>query len=273
MRIDERLVIKFTAVDRSTSRPITLGHISPLDHEILDDPMERTALVMQRLVPVADGQKIVHRFRDRIIVQLHENSTLTDAIDGNVEEGPLQALLVVYRCQRVRTGLREVVILITEIVVVIYLAGFLGPITGREALELREHAAIGVLQLFLLRLFRGDDVSQCSFGRYIRSVQRHRFLQARNRLVEVLGLAERDAFAVEGLDVVRILLKYFVALLDARRPVLHGGRYCCQIAVEWCQRCLDLVRLVLAEVNGTFISPFSPLEVALLEPIISIVLQ
>ena len=128
MRIDERLVVELTSVDRGTSRPITLRHIAALDHKVLDDPVERAPLVMQRLVPIADGQEIVHRFGDRVIIQLHQYSTLTDAIDGNVEEGPLQALLVVYRCQRIGTGLRQIIVLITEIVVIINLARFLGSV-------------------------------------------------------------------------------------------------------------------------------------------------
>ena len=102
MRIDERLIIKLTSIYGSTTSPITFRHISALDHKVLDDPMERAPLVMQRLVPIAYRQKIVHRFRDRIIIELHQDAALSFAPNTNVEEGALQAFLVVDGLQRVR---------------------------------------------------------------------------------------------------------------------------------------------------------------------------
>merc|ERR1719482_1757640 len=125
MRINEGFIVKFTSINGSTSRPVALRHVAALDHKVLDDAVEGAALVVQRLVPVTYREKVIYRFRHRVVVQLHENSTPTDATNTNVEEGPLQALLMVDGRQRVRAGLRDVIILIRQVVVVVYLSRFL----------------------------------------------------------------------------------------------------------------------------------------------------
>jgi hypothetical protein len=48
------LVLKLLAVDALSTGTVSSGEVSTLDHELADDPVERRALVVQRLATLAD---------------------------------------------------------------------------------------------------------------------------------------------------------------------------------------------------------------------------
>ena len=77
MRINEGFIIKLPAVDRHTTGPITLRHVSALNHKVLDDPMEGTTSIMERLVAVTYGQEVVDLCGHQPVSQVGPNSDTT----------------------------------------------------------------------------------------------------------------------------------------------------------------------------------------------------
>lgn len=59
----EVFVGEFLAVDTATARAVAFGEIAPLDHEVLDDPVEFTALVPFALGPLGQLDEVLRGFR------------------------------------------------------------------------------------------------------------------------------------------------------------------------------------------------------------------
>lgn len=95
------LVGKLLAVDGLASRAITCRKVTALDHELLDDAVEQTALIVQRLARLADallaraeGPEVLGSLWHDVIVQFKRDAPSRFAPNGDIEEGVGPRLLL-----------------------------------------------------------------------------------------------------------------------------------------------------------------------------------
>mmetsp|Transcript_26632 Transcript_26632/g.61241 ORF Transcript_26632/g.61241 Transcript_26632/m.61241 type:complete len:245 (+) Transcript_26632:246-980(+) len=89
----EVLVLKLLPIDRLATRPIAVGEVSSLAHELGDDPMEATVLVVERLptlavalVANAQGPEVLCGLRNLVAIQAEYNPSHHVSANGDIEE-------------------------------------------------------------------------------------------------------------------------------------------------------------------------------------------
>ncbi len=94
------LILELGAVDRLPSSAIASSEVAALDHELLDDPVETRAFVVQRLARLADtllasaqGTEVLGRLGHYIVVQLECDTPSRFVADGDIEEDAAASLL------------------------------------------------------------------------------------------------------------------------------------------------------------------------------------
>ena len=87
------LVLELFAIDGLAAGAVTVGKITALDHELLDNPVENGALVVQRLSGLgvaflagAEGTEILGGLWDDIVVELENNTAGLVFANFDVEE-------------------------------------------------------------------------------------------------------------------------------------------------------------------------------------------
>jgi hypothetical protein len=83
----EVLVLEAIAVDGLATSAVTLGEVTTLDHKVLDDTVERRALVTETLLAGSQSAEVLSGLGDSLAVETHDNTTkrlLVFALD-NVE--------------------------------------------------------------------------------------------------------------------------------------------------------------------------------------------
>ena len=89
MRKSKIFVGKGAPVDRLSARPIVVGEVTALTHEVGNDPVEPGVLVAKATRVDAELPEVLRRFRGHVLFQLHDDAaegrTLAVATDGNVE--------------------------------------------------------------------------------------------------------------------------------------------------------------------------------------------
>uniref|UniRef100_A0A1Y1L0Z6 Uncharacterized protein n=1 Tax=Photinus pyralis TaxID=7054 RepID=A0A1Y1L0Z6_PHOPY len=79
------LVLELCAIDRLATSAVALGKVTTLDHELLDNTVERRILVAKSLFPSSQGTEVLSRLRDSLSVQSHDNTAQWLATMLNIE--------------------------------------------------------------------------------------------------------------------------------------------------------------------------------------------
>ena len=84
------LIGEVSAVDTLEAEPVADDQVAALDHEVVDDPVEGTALVPERLaflvdVALGEQQEVAHRLRGDVAHEAKEDATGGLSTDGDVK--------------------------------------------------------------------------------------------------------------------------------------------------------------------------------------------
>jgi len=71
----EVLILKLLAVDGFAAGAVATGEVTALEHEVRDDTMELGSRVSEAHLTCAEGDKVLHRLGDDIVVELEVDAT------------------------------------------------------------------------------------------------------------------------------------------------------------------------------------------------------